>query len=108
MPSLMLVLQSAQKQKLSHATIRVTQDREISSVSYDYHLFAGELPSLQISRFDMLNLEISRFGMQNLEISRVDMQNLEISRFDTQNLEILKFDMQNLENIRFRLQNRKI
>ena len=86
------------KKKLSHATIRVTQDREISSVSYDYDLFAGELPSLQISRFDMLNLEISRF----------DMQNLEISRFDTQNLEILKFDMQNLENIRFRLQNRKI
>ena len=53
----MLVLQSAQK-KLRHATIRVTQDGEISSVSYDYDLFAGELPSLQISRFDMQNLEI--------------------------------------------------
>ena len=46
------------KKKLSHATIRVTQNREISSVSYDYDLFAGELPSLQISRFDMQNLEI--------------------------------------------------
>ena len=46
------------KKKLSHATIRATQDREISSVSYDYDLFAGELPSLQISRFDMQNLEI--------------------------------------------------
>ena len=54
----MLVLQSAQKKKLIHATIRVTQDREISSVSYHYDLFAGELPNLQISRFDMRNLEI--------------------------------------------------
>ena len=70
-PSLMLVLQSAQKKKkLSHATIRVTQDREISSVSYDYDLFAGELPSLQISRFDMQNLQISTFDMQNLKILR--------------------------------------
>ena len=65
----MLVLQSVQKKKkLSHATIRVTQNREISSVSYDYDLFAGELPSLQISRFDMQNLEIWRAESSNFNI----------------------------------------
>ena len=46
------------KEKLSHATIRVTQDREISSVSDHYDLFTGELSNLQISKFDMQNLEI--------------------------------------------------
>ena len=81
------------KQSLSHSTIRVTQNRELSSVSYHDELFTGELPKHGMLKFDMQNLENSlSFDKQNLQNSRFDIKNLEISRLDMQNLEISRFD----------------